>query len=226
VRRLLRPLVFAGLVATLVVAGHRTGLSRYATADGMRELVEGFGAGGPLAFMGVAFAGVLLHLPAILFIAAGAIVFGPVLGFAYGWVASVAGATASFLLARYVLRGPVRQGTGVPPGRLQRLDERLARHGFRTVLVLRVLFFMAPPLNWAMGATSVHLGQYVAATALGIVPGTCFTVLSADTISRHGLASALRTPEGFVPLALAVAVAMGAVVASRRWAGTPPAPRS
>ena len=35
--------------------------------------------------------------------------------------------------------------------RLRALDDRLERHGVATVVLLRLLLFLAPPLNWALG---------------------------------------------------------------------------
>src|SRR6516164_11553105 len=43
------------------------------------------------------------------------------------------------------------------PGRLRALDERITRNGFGTVLVLRLVFGMAPMLNWGLGLTGVRL---------------------------------------------------------------------
>ena len=37
--------------------------------------------------------------------------------------------------------------------RFRRLESRFVTHGFQMVLLLRLLLFLSPPLNWAIGAT-------------------------------------------------------------------------
>ena len=191
-------------IGALLAAGYWFDLSAYLTVDGMRALIARWDPYGPLVFMGMCIAGILLHMPEIIFIALGGIVFGPLLGFVYGWTASVVGTTMSFLIARYVLRTTVERSLASGRfRRLQDLDQRLFRNGFRTVLVLRLLLFLAPPLNWALGVSAVRLGHYVAATALGVIPGITLTVLSAGEIAQYGVRALVR-PQAAIPIALAV----------------------
>lgn len=210
-------------VAVFVVAASWLDLSSYLTVDGMRALVARSEPYGPLVFMGMCIAGILLHMPEIIFIALGGIVFGPLLGFLYGWTASVVGTTLSFCIARYVLRTSVERSLAQGRfARLRQLDQRLFRHGFRTVLVLRLLLFLAPPLNWALGVSAVRLGHYVAATALGVVPGITLTVLSAGEIAEYGVRALVR-PQAAIPIALALAFFAVAAYVSRRSLARDPA---
>lgn len=215
-KRRLRPaLIVLGLV--VVVAGSRwLGLDRFLSVEGMRALVEPWGEVGPLVFIAVCVAGVVLHLPEALLIALGAVVFGAPRGFAYGWVASVAGATLTFLIARYLVRDWVQRTLGGRFDRFRRLDARLAVDGFRVVLVLRLLLFLAPPLNWAIGTTSVSLRSYVAGTAIGVVPGLVGTVYVAETLAAADSFRDLLTAEFLVPTALIAGLVFGAWIASRR----------
>jgi uncharacterized membrane protein YdjX (TVP38/TMEM64 family) len=103
--------------------------------------------------------------------------------------------------------------------RLRALDQRLERNGFWTVFALRLVLFLAPPLNWALGATRVSLPHYVAGTALGVIPGMAATVFFADTIARRPPDAPLLSP-GVVVAGLLVATGLaGVAVASRRLLG-------
>jgi uncharacterized membrane protein YdjX (TVP38/TMEM64 family) len=115
-------------------------------------------------------------------IAVGAVVFGRLPALAYGWLAGLVGTTAIFLLVRSVARDYVQRTLDARTERLRALDERVTRNGFRTVLVLRLVFGLAPMLNWGLGLTGVRLPHYLAATALGIVPNLTVAVFFADTI--------------------------------------------
>src|SRR6476660_8479150 len=127
-RRFLRPLVLVAAVAGMVWAYRRFGLLEHMTVDGMRALVEAYGPYGPLVFMAACVAGIFLHLPEIVLIAIGGVLFGGVRAFAYGWVASLIGATATFLLVRYVARDYFQAALRGRFARLRALDERLARN--------------------------------------------------------------------------------------------------
>jgi uncharacterized membrane protein YdjX (TVP38/TMEM64 family) len=202
-----RPLLFAGLVALLVWASTSVDLGRHMSRDGMQALLASAGPYGPLLFMAVCVAGIFMHFPEVVLVALGGVALGAPRAFVYGWTACLFGATATFLVVRYLGRDWVQRGLATRFPRLRALDDRLEHHGFRTVLVLRLLLFMAPPLNWALGATRVRLAQYVAGTALGTLPGMATTVYFADAIASR--------PHGALAPALVVVLAVVLVGTAR-----------
>ena len=201
-----RPLVFLVLLAVLLWASASVDVGRHMTRDGMQALLASAGPYGPLLFMGVCVAGIFMHFPEVVLVALGGVALGAPKAFVYGWVACLIGATATFLVVRYLGRDYVQRGLATRFPRLRALDDRLERHGFRTVLVLRLLLFMAPPLNWALGATSVRFPHYLAGTALGMLPGMATTVYFADAIaSRPGSALGPALAAALVIVILAIA---------------------
>jgi uncharacterized membrane protein YdjX (TVP38/TMEM64 family) len=201
----------AGLLVLggLIWVGASFDLSRYASLEQVRSMVESLGAYGEVAFVGLCVGAVLLHMPEILLIAAGGMLFGFVKGFLLGWVGSVAGSTCSFLIARYFLRDAVRQALLSRFECIQATDERLASRGFRTMLVLRLVLFMAPPLNWAIGVSRVRLRDYVLGSALGVVPCIAVTSYAADTLVKADSLYALLTRDTLLPATLAFIVVIG-----------------
>jgi uncharacterized membrane protein YdjX (TVP38/TMEM64 family) len=143
--------------------------SKYMNIDEMRAFIDSFGTYGPLVFIGLCIAGVFLHLPEIILIALGGLLFGVVKGFIYGWIGVIAGSTGTFLCVRYIMREAFQKSLESRFHRLQVFDERLAEHGFLTVLLLRLVLFIAPPLNWAIGLTRVRFCQYISGFALLII---------------------------------------------------------
>ena len=112
-----------------------------------------------------------LSLPgAVILTLAGGFLFGA--GFATLFVnlGATIGATLAFLTARYLLRDWVEQKFGVWLGPLQ---EGFARNAFSYLVTLRLIplvpFFV---VNLVSGLTRMSVGSYVAATALGIIPGS------------------------------------------------------
>ena len=84
---------------------------------------------------------------------------------------------------------------------MRRLDTVAGRHGFRGLLVLRLI--PAVPfnvLNFGPGLTAMTWKAYAGATALGIIPGTAVYTLFADALLQ-GSQDASRTAFGRVLLA-------------------------
>jgi uncharacterized membrane protein YdjX (TVP38/TMEM64 family) len=214
--RSLRPFLLAVILATVVWASWRH-VSGHISIEGMRALVDSDARYGPLAFMALVVAGLFTRVPmaGTLLIAMGAVLFGPFRAFAYGWVAALVGTTGTFLFVRYVARDYVHHVLDRFSPRLRALDDRLTRNGFWTVLGLRLVLGLAPLLNWGLGVTGVRARDYVAGTALGVVPNIVVAVSFADVIAN-------RLPgSGTVPLtvalgaALVIAIAASATIARR-----------
>lgn len=112
-----------------------------------------------------------LSLPgAVILTLAGGFLFGAVLAALLVNIGATTGATLAFLAARYLLRNTVEQKFGTWLGPFQ---EGFARNAFSYLLTLRLIplfpFFV---VNLVSGLTRVNVGTYVAATALGIIPGS------------------------------------------------------
>lgn len=89
-----------------------------------------------------------------------------------GGVCLVGGMGASifgFLLARYGFRE--RIVSKIPP-KIQKFESRLETHAFSTVFVLRLLFYLFPPINWMLGMSRIPLHTFIIATFLGMLPAT------------------------------------------------------
>jgi uncharacterized membrane protein YdjX (TVP38/TMEM64 family) len=182
-----RPLVFGLIVVVVVGIVRAFDLWSYMSLDGLRTLAHAHGPYGPLLFAAILATGILMRVPMIgtMLIAAGAVLFGAVPALMYGWVGAVVGTTGTFLVVRYFLHDYVLRLLTGRVRRLHEIDERLARHGFWTVLGLRLILGLAPVLNWGLGVTRVRFVHYVAGTALGIVPNVALAVVFADAIANR-----------------------------------------
>jgi uncharacterized membrane protein YdjX (TVP38/TMEM64 family) len=162
-----RWLIAIVLAAIIALAG--TGAA--STATGLaRDLVAAAGPVAPIMFVALYAASTVLLVPGAPMTALAGALFGPALGGGTVVLGATVGATAAFGLGRRLARGRVR---GRLRGRLAQLDHWLARRGFVSILLLRLV--PAVPfttLNYAAGLSGVRLRHYVPATAIGIVPGT------------------------------------------------------
>jgi uncharacterized membrane protein YdjX (TVP38/TMEM64 family) len=216
-RPILAVLVFVAIVAAIV----RSGVLADFSVEALRAEIESYGSLAPLVFMGLMIAGFFVPGPELVLIGLGGAIFGTVAAIAYGWIAAMVGTTLTFFLVRQAFGRYIDRADGVRFRRLRAIDERLAQHGFVTVLVLRLLFCMSPPLNFALGATRVRWRDYVLGTAIGITPGIGLGAYLGDAVTSAGSWTALVHPTLLLPALLAVVVAVAGARASRRLFGEP-----
>jgi uncharacterized membrane protein YdjX (TVP38/TMEM64 family) len=112
-----------------------------------------------------------LALPgAVILTLAGGFLFGSVFGTLFVNLGATTGALLAFLAARYLLRDWVEQKFGRWLGPVQ---QGFAKDAFSYLMTLRLIplfpFFV---VNLVAGLTRMSAGSYVAATALGIIPGS------------------------------------------------------
>ena len=169
------PLLVIAAAAVLVFA---MGWHHYLSLDVLaerRETLRAFIASRWLlaifAFIGIYAVSVALSLPgAVVLTLAGGFLFGWLLGGVLSMVGATLGATAIFLIARTALSDVLAARAG--PW-LARLREGFRADAFNYLLFLRLVpIFPFWVVNLAPGLLGVGLGTYVAATVLGIVPGT------------------------------------------------------
>ena len=163
--------------------------------DGAAEVERWLGAGlhGPWAlaaavggFAALAFVGV----PQFALIAAAVVAFGPWAGFAYSWIGTLVSAQIGFGIGRVygvsVLRH-LAPATG--SGRLEAFVAMIGRNGFLASLIVR-LVPSAPfiVVNMAAGVTPMRVRDFVAGTAIGIVPKIALTAFSGAAViqAMHG----------------------------------------
>ena len=112
-----------------------------------------------------------LSLPgAVILTLAGGFLFGAVFGTLFVNLGATTGATLAFLASRYLLRDWVERKFGKW---LSPLQKGFEKNAFSYLMTLRLIplfpFFV---VNLVSGLTRMNVGVYVAATALGIIPGS------------------------------------------------------
>jgi uncharacterized membrane protein YdjX (TVP38/TMEM64 family) len=153
-------------------------LERFLSLDALKEnrdhlllFTESHYAASVALFILVYIAVTGLSLPgAVILTLAGGFLFGSIPATLCVNVGATIGATLAFLAARYVLREWVEHKFG---RWLKPLQQGFAKNAFSYLLTLRLIpifpFFV---INLVSGLTRMSVGTYVAATALGIIPGS------------------------------------------------------
>lgn len=169
-----RAAVLVLLVAVLATAGYFLPVAEWTTV--LADHARGTGTLGVVIFVAAYIGATVAFLPGSLLTLAAGFAYGPVWGLAVASPASIAGATAAFLLGRTLLRDwATRRTSG--SAHLRAISRAVEREGLKIVLLLR-LSPLIPfnVLNYALSLSNVRLSTYVTASAIGMLPGTALYV--------------------------------------------------
>jgi uncharacterized membrane protein YdjX (TVP38/TMEM64 family) len=134
------------------------------------------GTWGPVIFIGIYVVATVLFIPgSVLTLGAGAL-FGVVLGSVCVSISATLGATAAFLVGRYLARDAIARKIEKSE-KFAAIDRAVADEGWKIVLLTRLSpLFPFALLNYTFGLTRVKLGHYVLASWIGMMPGTVMFV--------------------------------------------------
>ncbi|MCA1737815.1 MAG: TVP38/TMEM64 family protein, partial [Actinobacteria bacterium] len=161
------------LLAVVVVAWY-TGLTDYliiSNLNMLRDWIHGLGAIAPIVFIVMYAVAVVAFLPAAPLTLAAGLVFGAVWGTLWTWIGATLGSTLAFLAGRYAARGLV-ESWKENNERVKRLDEGVEKHGWRMLLITRLVpVFPFSLQNYAYGLTKIGFVTYALVSGICIVPG-------------------------------------------------------
>lgn len=133
--------------------------------------VQSLGFVGAIVFVGLYVLATILFIPGALFTLSAGILFGVVWGSVYVFLGATLGATAAFLIGRYLARRWVFEKIAANP-KFKAINEAVAQEGFRIVFLTRLSpIFPFVLLNYAFGVTQVSLKDFFFA-CVGMIPGT------------------------------------------------------
>ncbi len=162
----LRLIALVGLIGAALMVAHLVGIPNLVQ---LRARFAGLGWWAGVGYAVIYAVATLSPLPKSVF----SLAAGAVFGLAEGLIVVVAGACAGAVLAFYLARigrDGLHRLTGV---RGDRFDSQLARHGFLTVLVVRLIPVVPfTVVNYLAGVTALRFSVFLSATVLGILPAT------------------------------------------------------
>jgi uncharacterized membrane protein YdjX (TVP38/TMEM64 family) len=137
--------------------------------------IDGLGTTGAIVFIMIYILATVLFIPGSLLTLGAGVLFGVVFGSLYVFIGATIGATAAFLVGRYLARGWVeKQIQGHQ--KFNAIDNAVGKDGLKMVLLLRLSpVFPFNLLNYALGITKVSLKDYFIGS-IGMIPGTVMYV--------------------------------------------------
>lgn len=204
------------VLVALVAAAFAFRLDRYLTLEALKDhrallldFVESHAFLAAIGFVLTYAAVVALSLPgATIMTLAGGFLFGVPLGATLTVIGATVGATLLFVIARSAFGDLLRQRAGPF---LSRMAEGFRKDAFSYLLFLRLVpAFPFWAVNLAPALLDMRLAPYVAATALGIIPGTTvYTAFGASLGQIFDAGGDVRLKDVFSPTLIAALVGLG-----------------
>lgn len=153
----------------------------------------------------------LFGAPQFILVAASVLVFGPIWGGLYSWVATVTSAAMTFYMGRFMGQGLLQKFGG---NHVDKLSGYIGRNAFSASFIIRNLP-TAPPIvvNMAFGATKASFLAFLSGCALGSIPKILLVAILGGSLT------AFRGPDGWktgLLLALLALVWLGVMMGARK----------
>jgi uncharacterized membrane protein YdjX (TVP38/TMEM64 family) len=137
--------------------------------------VESLGTMGAIAFIGIYIVSTVAFLPGSILTLGAGVLFGVWLGAICVFIGATLGATAAFLIGRYVARDWIAKKIA-GNDQFKAIDRAVGKEGLKIVTLTRLSpVFPFNLLNYAFGLTGVSIQDYVIGS-LGMIPGTIMYV--------------------------------------------------
>jgi uncharacterized membrane protein YdjX (TVP38/TMEM64 family) len=156
------------LVAVALLIAQRAGL--FAHVSRPKQLAESLVALGFWGWAAFIVAYALFQpfgVPGTVFIVAAPLIWPWKLAFLLSLIGTMCASVIGFSFARFVARDWVSSRV---PERFRKYDSAMEREGFRTVFVLRLLFWMPQVLHWFFGLSKVSFWKHFFGSLFGYIP--------------------------------------------------------
>jgi uncharacterized membrane protein YdjX (TVP38/TMEM64 family) len=170
-----------------------TGLNPQLLLKNALEWIESLGAIGAVAFIGIYIVATVAFLPGSILTLGAGVVFGVWLGALYVFIGATLGATAAFLVGRYLARNWVAQKIA-NNDKFNAIDRAVGKEGLKIVVLTRLSpIFPFNLLNYAFGLTGVSIKDYIIGS-LGMIPGTLMYVYIGSLAGNLALIGSATQP--------------------------------
>ena len=136
-------------------------------AESFERWIRDAGPWGPVFYVALFVVLEPFGVPGVVFVVPGGLVWSWPTLFLLSWAGATGAGIVGFSFARTLGREWVERRLS---DRARAYDEALAENGLRTVIVIRLLFFIAPWAHWLLGLSRVGVRDFVLGTAIGLAP--------------------------------------------------------
>lgn len=161
-----RPLLVITLIVVITLVLRSTSFAAFFDRGHVEEMVARAGPWGPLAFVVLFVAGVAVQVPGLLFVAIAPALFELDQAWLLSMLASNLAVVLNFELVRRLSGQPLAE---IESKELRKLFDRLDERPVQTVLLLRVVTVMFPPVTTALALTKLRGRDHFIGSLLGML---------------------------------------------------------
>lgn len=169
----------------LMYLGRHSPLQDFFTITFLTQCIVDAGAFGVVLFVLAYTIGTLMNIPGVIFLFIGFMVYEGLEGMVIGYVASVVAVTVHFFFVRSVA-GEVLSEIKQPFIRKQM--KRLTEHPIKTTIILRLILYVSPPVNYALALSSIKWRDSLIGTMIAF-PFNILLNYGIMVIGKHWLVS-------------------------------------
>ena len=145
--------------------GRHSALSEYFSLEGLHKLILDAGVYGVVLFILLYAVGILMNVPGVLYLFIGFMVYGGLYGFLVVYLASFVAVMVHFLFVRFMAGEALSE---VKHPFVKKQLAKLETSPISTILVLRVIFYVSPPVNYALALSPLRIRDFVIGSLLSL----------------------------------------------------------
>ncbi len=154
------------LAVSLLLVGKFSSMGEWFNLDNITYSIKNSGWWGYLMFSGLFIIGSLIQIPAMIFVLAAILVYGPFEGMLISYLSVTLAMYINYLVIRYIGNNALHE---IETKWVQRILLRLHQKPISTIVLLRLVFWASPLLNYTLAMTAVRPVHYVVGSSLGII---------------------------------------------------------
>lgn len=138
--------------------GRNTGLSRFYSLDFLTQTIRNTGSFGIIFFTVIYIIGTLMNIPGMIFLFILFLIYDNFYGFSIGYISTLLAMVAHFQFTRSIAGVPFKE---IKQPMIRKQLDNLVLHPIRTTVILRLLLFISPPVNYALALSPIRFRYFL-----------------------------------------------------------------
>ena len=107
-----------------------------------------------------------MNIPGFLFIVVAVLVYGFTIGVPLAYLGGFLSVLTHFTVVRMIGGSPLKE---IKQPFIKKMLMKLEQSPIRTVVILRILFFISPPVNYALALSHLKIIDFIIGTVIGMI---------------------------------------------------------
>lgn len=150
-----------------MVIGRHSPLSEYFSLEGLHGLILDAGVFGVALFVILYTVGIMMNLPGVLFLFSGFMIYGDLQGFIVIYISSMVGVIVHFYFVRFMAGEALAE---IKHPFIKKQLERLEERPILTTVILRIIFYVSPPANYALALSPIKWRHFIIGSLISFPP--------------------------------------------------------